>query len=81
MNGFVPITVAAQRAGYSYSMVQKMVKRGILAPRDFYGRALVRLQDVLDYRQQQSALGPAKHTPHRYRAETETTEEAADGAN
>ena len=34
--------------------------------------------DVLAYAERMRALGPAKHTPHRYRVETETTAEATD---
>ena len=71
MDGLVPIAVAAERAGYSYSMVQKMVKRGILASSDFFGRPLVNLQEVLDYRRRMHELGTAKHTPRRYRHKPE----------
>lgn len=66
---FVPIGVAAEQAQYSYSMVQKLVKRGRVRTRSFFKRRLVNLQDVLNYHQEQDRLGMHKHTPRRYRQE------------
>ncbi len=76
MNGFVPISVAAEQADYSYSMVQKLAKSGRIKTHDFYGRKLVNLASVLDYRRQMQALGPAKHVPHQYREDDTNTAEA-----
>jgi len=76
VNGFVPIPAAAEQAGYSYSYLQQLAKTGKIETRQFYGRRLVNLQQVLKRKRQMSELGPAKHTPHRYREET--VEEAVD---
>jgi len=70
MDGFVPITAAAEAAGYSQTMVRHLVRDKRVATRPFYGRTLVNLADVIAYQEAQAALGPAKHTPRKYRPET-----------
>ncbi len=75
MDGFVPVSIAAERSNYSISMVYKMIERNLVEVRDFYGRKLVNLAGVLDYRQRMQSLGAAKHIPCQYR-EDDTEVEA-----
>ena len=58
---YVPYGIAAERANYEYSMIQKLAKRGRVRTQKFYTRTLVNLQDVLDYKHRMQALGAAKH--------------------
>lgn len=67
MDGFVPISAAAELTGYSYAMVRRLALQGTVTTRVFYGRKCVDLQQVRAYQDAQRALGPSKHTPRRYR--------------
>jgi len=72
---------AARLTGYTERNLRKLAQEGKLSGQRFGYMWMFNESDVLAYAERMRALGPAKHTPHRYRVETETTEEAADGAN
>ncbi|HNT78942.1 MAG TPA: hypothetical protein PKH77_28385 [Anaerolineae bacterium] len=70
MDGFVPYSVAATQTGYSYTMIRQLARDHRVTTRAIYGRQWVNLADVIAYQEAQAALGPAKHTPRKYRPET-----------
>jgi len=67
---FVPMQIAAEKSGYSYSMIRMLRRRKLIAVHDWFGKPTVKLQDVLDYKHKQEALGKAKFVPMNYRPET-----------
>jgi hypothetical protein len=58
---FVPVGIAAKRVGYTYPMVLRLAKRGIIPSRRRFGHPEVNMAALIEYRQYVKSLGAAKH--------------------
>jgi len=67
---------AAKLTGYTEHNLRKLARTKRIAAERFGRMWMFNESDVLAYAERMRALGPAKHTPHRYREET--TAEATD---
>lgn len=58
---FVPVSIAAKRVGYTYPMVLRLAKRGVIPSRRRFGHPEVDIAALIAYRQYVKSLGTAKH--------------------